>query len=395
MIRNAFFFKSALNLCFFLLGVFVFGQNDTSTNSSEAVKTVVIDAGHGGRDPGCVGRFLKEKDVALFISLKLGDFIKKAYPQMNVLYTRDEDVFIPLDERAKVANDNEADLFISIHANAASPSAYGTETFVLGLHRTESQRKVMERENSTIHFEEGAEEKYKDFDLSPEAIIARQLQQGIFLDHSISFAENIESNFVGLGRKSRGVKQAGFLVLYKTTVPSVLVEVGFLTNRAEESFFRDTLNRIKIANSLFKSFQNYKNQMDGVERLIQDGEGFKELMEKHETDEKDKSEEEENNGNSTSIEKDDAKNVVFRVQIATSSTALKLSDSRFKGNQVWEYQDGGLFKYTTARTLNDIDTAKKHQKEMREKGFEHAFVIAFNDEERITIADAIKLLKGN
>jgi len=388
MIRTAFFLKSILAILFLIGSMSLMSQTNGANNSSEAVKTVVIDAGHGGRDPGCVGRFLKEKDVALYISLKLGDFIKKAYPNINVLYTRDTDVFIPLDERAKVANDNEADLFISIHANAASPSAYGTETFVLGLHRTESQRKVMERENSTIHFEDGAEEKYKGFDLSPEAIIARQLQQGIFLDHSISFAENIESNFVDLGRKSRGVKQAGFLVLYKTTVPSVLVEVGFLTNRAEENYFRDTLNQIKMANSLFKAFQNYKNEMDGVERLIKDGDGFKELVEKHKAAKTEQKEE------ILNTDKEDTKshNIVFRVQIATSSTALKLSDARFKGNQVWEYQDGGLYKYTTARTVNDLETAKKHQAEMREKGFEHAFVIAFDDKKRIPIAEAIKLL---
>lgn len=380
MTRSAFFFKSILTVFILTLIFYTHGQ-------SAAVKTVVLDAGHGGRDPGCVGRYLKEKDVALFVSLKLGNFIKKAYPEMNVLYTRDTDVFIPLDERAKVANDNEADLFISIHANAASPSAYGTETFVLGLHRTESQRKVMERENSTIHFEEGAEEKYKGFDLSPEAIIARQLQQGVFLDHSISFAERIESGFIDLDRKSRGVKQAGFLVLYKTTVPSVLVEVGFLTNRAEENYFRDTLNQIKIANSLFKAFQEYKNEMDGVERLIKDGEGFKELVEKHKEDTK-------NNFEAEDL-KEESHNIAFRVQIATSGAALKLSDARFKGNQVWEYEDGGHFKYTTARTFDDLELAKKHQSEMREKGFEHAFVIAFDDKKRIPILDALKLLSND
>lgn len=386
MTRSAFFFKSILTVFFLTLIFCTYSQSGAANDNSAAVKTVVIDAGHGGRDPGCVGRYLKEKDVALFVSLKLGKFIKSAYPEMNVLYTRDTDVFIPLDERAKLANDNEADLFISIHANAASPSAYGTETFVLGLHRTESQRKVMERENSTIHFEEGAEEKYKGFDLSPEAIIARQLQQGVFLDHSISFAERIESGFIDLDRKSRGVKQAGFLVLYKTTVPSVLVEVGFLTNRAEENYFRDTLNQIKVANSLFKAFQEYKNEMDGVERLIKDGKGFKELVEKHK--------EENKNIFKTEI-REDAHHIAFRVQIATSSAALKLSDARFKGNQVWEYEDGGHFKYTTARTFDDLELAKKHQSEMREKGFEHAFVIAFDDKKRIPILDALKLLSND
>lgn len=388
MTKYAFFLKSLMLTSLFLWALDVFAQSNGSDNSSEAVKTVVIDAGHGGRDPGCVGRFLKEKDVALFISLKLGEFIKSAYPTMNVMYTRDTDVFVPLDERAKIANDNEADLFISIHANAASPSAYGTETFVLGLHRTESQRKVMERENSTIHFEEGAEEKYKGFDLSPEAIIARQLQQGVYLDHSIAFAEKIENGFTNLGRKSRGVKQAGFLVLYKTTVPSVLVEVGFLTNRAEENYFRDTVNQVKMANSLFKAFQKYKNDMDGVERMIKDGAGFQEMVERQQERKSEKIEE----AQATAEPKN---NVAFRVQIATSSTALKLSDPRFKGNQVWEYQDGGLYKYTTARTIDDIEEAKRHQSEMREKGFEHAFVIAFNDKERITVAEALKLLKSD
>jgi N-acetylmuramoyl-L-alanine amidase len=388
MSKYAFFLNSLLLVSLFLLVLDASAQANGANNSTEAVKTVVIDAGHGGRDPGCVGRFLKEKDVALFISLKLGEFIKSAYPNMNVLYTRDTDVFVPLDERAKMANDSEADLFISIHANAASPSAYGTETFVLGLHRTESQRQVMERENSTIHFEEGAEEKYKGFDLSPEAIIARQLQQGVYLDHSIAFAEKIENGFTNLGRKSRGVKQAGFLVLYKTTVPSVLVEVGFLTNRAEENYFRDTVNQIKMANSLFKAFQKYKNDMDGVERLIKDGAGFQEIVERH----KEMKQELVEQAQDASEKKS---NVAFRVQIATSTTALKLSDPRFKGNQVWEYEDGGLYKYTTARTIDDLEEAKKHQSEMREKGFEHAFVIAFNDRDRIPVADALKLLSSD
>lgn len=354
-------------------------QESNAVNTSEAVKTVVIDAGHGGRDPGCVGRFLKEKDVALFVALKLGEFIEESYPDVKVLYTRDNDVFVNLDERAKIANENEADLFISIHANAASPSAYGTETFVLGLHRSESQQKVAERENATIHYEEGAEERYADFDMSPDAIIARQIQLSVFLDQSIAFADKIQKGFSGLNRKDRGVKQAGFIVLYKTTVPSVLVEVGFLTNRAEENYLRDTVNQIKIANSLFKSFQEYKNELEGVERLIHDGEGVKEAIK----------------GQNKEVfeEQNEKHHVVFRVQIATSSEQLKLSDARFGGQQVWEYQDDGFYKYTTARTFENVREAKEHLKNLNKAGFENAFVVAFDNAKRISISEAKELLK--
>lgn len=379
MVVETKFLYSALIFLLTLSFQWTTAQDNGVVNTSEAVRTVVIDAGHGGRDPGCIGRFLKEKDVALFVALKLGEFIKEAYPDVKVLYTRDNDVFVNLDERAKIANDNEADLFISIHANAASPSAYGTETFVLGLHRSESQQKVAERENATIHYEEGADERYADFDMSPDAIIARQIQLSVFLDQSIAFADKIQKGFGGLGRKDRGVKQAGFIVLYKTTVPSVLVEVGFLTNRAEENYLRDSVNQIKIANSLFKSFQEYKNDLEGVERLIKDGDGVKEAI---------KGQKEE-----TVEESNDKHHVVFRVQIATSSEQLKLSDSRFGGQQVWEYKDDGFYKYTTARTFESVKDAKEHLKQLDKVGFENAFVVAFDNAKRISISEAKELLK--
>ena len=167
-----------------LFAVFTFSirLNAQLSNSDRSIlKTVVIDAGHGGKDPGCHGGYANEKTVCLNIALKLGEMIKKKYPNIKVVYTRDRDVFIELNERANIANRAKADLFICIHANAASPAAYGSETYVLGLHRTESQQKVAERENSTIFMEDDKGAKYKDFDLSPDAIIARQIQLSVFL----------------------------------------------------------------------------------------------------------------------------------------------------------------------------------------------------------------------
>ena len=228
--------QAQLAVLFLMLFVLLQVQAQEDESSFGAIKTVVIDAGHGGKDPGCHGAAANEKTVCLSMALKLGEMIKKDYPHINVVYTRDKDVFIELDERAKIANRNKADLFICIHANAAGPTAYGTETYVLGLHRTEAQQNVAERENATIHLEDDGGAKYKDFDMSPDAIIARQIQLSVFLDQSINFASKLQTEFKTLGRHDRGVKQAGFLVLYKTTMPSVLIETGFLTNPTEEKF---------------------------------------------------------------------------------------------------------------------------------------------------------------
>ncbi|MCC5923186.1 MAG: N-acetylmuramoyl-L-alanine amidase [Crocinitomicaceae bacterium] len=358
--------------------------------AQDLMHTVVIDAGHGGKDPGCIGKYLKEKDVALRISLKLGEFIKEKYPDMNVVYTRDKDVFLALDERAKIANKNNADLFISIHANAASPKAYGTETFVLGLHRTESQQKVAERENSIIHFEENSEEKYADFDLSPDAIIARQIQLSVFLDQSIYFASNIQKEFGGVGRFDRGVKQAGFLVLYKTTMPSVLVEAGFLTNPAEENFLRDTLNQDQLANAIFRAFQQYKNTIEGNQVPIVDASYIKNVKAGKPVVASPKVE----SVAEKSVQLKDS-DIIFKIQIDTSRDKLSLTDPRFKGEDVSEYVQDGLFKYTVDAIVNDFEAAKKRREELVQKGFQHAFVVAFRQDERMNISEAIAQSRKN
>lgn len=348
----------------------LFAQEDESLLGT--IKTVVIDAGHGGKDPGCHGAIANEKEVCLSMALKLGKMIKEKYPDIKVVYTRDSDVFVELDERAKIANRNNADLFICIHANAASASAYGSETYVLGLHRTEAQQNVAERENSIIHLEDDGGEKYKDFDLSPDAIIARQIQLSVFLDQSINFASKLQNEFKGLGRYDRGVKQAGFLVLYKTTMPSVLIETGFLTNPSEEKFLSDTLSQTKMANAMFTAFKNYKNELEGVDVQT-------DIVADNTND---------INNNVVSTSEDD---IVFRVQIETSTTKIPLTDSRFKGYTMYEYQQDGLYKYTTGAFENNFNSANELKQKMRAVGFEYAFVVAFRNGERINLQKAINL----
>lgn len=340
----------------------------------ETIRTVVIDAGHGGKDPGCHGASAHEKNVCLSMALMLGKQIKARYPGIKVVFTRDKDVFIELDERARIANKANADLFICIHANSASPTAYGTETYVLGLHRTDAQAKIADRENSTIYLEDDKGEKYKDFDLSPDAIIARQLQLSVFLDQSILFAGKLQAEFNTLGRYNRGVKQAGFLVLYKTTMPSVLIETGFLTNPEEEKYLADTTGQRKMASAMFSAFEKYKNELEGVDQKTTTGRPITI------TNEEPVKEKEAANGK-----------IVFRVQVETSETKVASTSSRFKGLSVFEYKQDNLYKYTIGTFENDFSGANSYKNELREKGFSNAFVVAFQNGERISLEKAIKL----
>jgi N-acetylmuramoyl-L-alanine amidase len=387
MEKNRSFYK----ICSLFVLLFVFGGfilNDTYAQKDElfnsAIKTVVIDAGHGGKDPGCNGAHSNEKTVCLNMALALGEMIKKNYPDIKVVYTRDKDVFVELDERAKIANRNNADLFICIHANSAGPAAYGAETYVLGLHRTESQQKIAERENSTIYLEADGGEKYKGFDLSPDAIIARQLQLSIFLDQSINYASKVQAEFKSLGRHDRGVKQAGFLVLYKTTMPSVLIETGFLTNPQEENFLGNKENQRKMAESMFNAFRKYKNELEGIH--------VDSKPNQTQTTTQPKTNETKNPPiNEVVSEGENKDKVVFRVQIQTSQKRIPTSSSEFKGMSIYEYQQDGLYKYATGYFVSDFKSANNHKNELRETGFAHAFVIAFLNGERINLEKAIKL----
>lgn len=231
------------------------------------VATIVIDAGHGGHDPGTSGKNTKEKDVALKIALKVGAYIEKNIPDVKVIYTRKDDRYLTLDKRADIANKNKADLFICIHANSLPGApAVGTETYVMGLHKNSNNFEVAKRENSVILMEQNYEERYEGFDPeSPESYILFSLAQSAYMQNSLNFAQKVEDQFkTRVGRSSRGVKQAGFLVLWRTTMPSVLIETGFLSNSKEETFLSGDSGQDLIASGIYRAFKEYKDELESV-----------------------------------------------------------------------------------------------------------------------------------
>ena len=251
----------------FLLAITLLNSSATIKQTDIVVDTIVIDAGHGGKDPGTHGAFMKEKDVALKIALKVGGYIEKNIPGVKVIYTRKGDQYLALDERAAIANKNKADLFICIHANAVpKPEILGTETYVMGLHKSEGNLDVAKRENAVILLDNNYQERYEGFDPnSAESYILFSIAQSAFQESSLKFAEKVESQFKSrLGRRSHGVKQAGFWVLWRTAMPSVLIEVGFLTNQREERFLSETSGQEMIASGIYRAFKEYKAQVESI-----------------------------------------------------------------------------------------------------------------------------------
>jgi len=232
------------------------------------VGKVVIDAGHGGHDPGTVGKKYKEKDIALSIALKVGAYIEANVKDVSVIYTRKDDTYIPLDMRAEIANKHKADLFISIHVNSmpSNNTTYGTETWVMGLHKSESNLEVAKRENSVILLDQDYKERYEGFDPnSAESYILFSLTQDAYQQSSLKMAGKVENQFrARVGRNSRGVKQAGFVVLYKTAMPSVLVETGFISNKAEEDYLGSEKGQELIASGIYRAFKEYKFEVESI-----------------------------------------------------------------------------------------------------------------------------------
>ncbi len=340
------------------------------------IKTVVIDAGHGGKDPGAVGKYSKEKDIALAVALKTGGYIKKNFPGVKVIYTRSTDKFIPLHKRGDIANSNNADLFISIHCNANnSSSIFGTETYVLGIEekRTKRNMDVAMIENAAILLEDNADEKYDNFDpKSPESLISLTLFQDENLEQSLDLAGKIQKQFTErVGRKDRSVQQAGFLVLWKTAMPSVLVELGYLSNPTEEKFLRSEEGQVFMASAIYRAFKEYKKEFE------KENDAWEYRKESVKTTPE----------SVKSIDPVIKQVVDYRVQFYTSPRQLPLSDSRFsKLDNLSYYEHNGMYKYTSGNFAT-IDDANIHRKKVKAAGFSDAFVVVFYKGKRVSMSE--------
>jgi len=368
----------------------------------EKITTVVIDPGHGGKDSGALGAISKEKDLNLTVALLTGDYIKKNCPDVKVIYTRERDVFVSLDERAAIANRANADVFISIHCNSTDgkTSAVGAETYVLGEHKNAANLEVAKKENASILYEEDADEKYGNFDLnSPEAYIALSLFQSEYLNQSLQLAANVQEQFSKrVGRKDRGVQQAGFLVLVKTAMPSILIELGFISNATEERFLASENGQTYMASAIYRAFRDFKASYEGENQTVAS-------PTQKETPAQPKVETPKEVPAETPVvevgkkpvvapeEKPEAKpaekaKVSFKVQFATRDTQIPITDKSFaKVPEVGVYFYNGAYRYTSG-DFRSKEEAITRQAEVRKLGFSDAFVVAFINGERATIKEA-------
>ena len=374
--------------------------------------TLVVDAGHGGHDPGAMGRIIREKEINLAVALKFGELVDKNFSDVRVIYTRKTDVYLTLQERADIVNNNHADLFISFHTNAAkSSSAFGTETYTLGLAKSKTNLDVAMRENSVILLEDDYKTKYRGFDpASVESYIMFEFMQDKYLDKSIDFAHTIQKQFSNYARRSdRGVRQAGFWVLHRSACPSVLIELGFVSNHSEEQYLASTEGQQNLANSVYNAFVNFKRNHDKKSGIQTSSRNYVEINEIEKKPAK--AEEEpvvENRDTATKTVPNITENsksespktevqvntnqVVFKIQLFASTLKLKSNDSRLKGlKNVDNFREIGLYKYTYGAE-NDYDKIMKLRKEISSK-FPEAFIIAFVGDKKMTANEGLRMLK--
>ncbi len=339
---------------------------------------VVLDAGHGGHDSGNRGVLHQkyiEKNIALSIVLKVGAILEKE-PLVNVIYTRKKDVFLELWERAAIANKADADLFVSVHCNAHNSSAYGTETFVLGLHKSKANFEIAKKENEVIFLEDNYKEKYAGFDPSkPESLIGLTLMQEEYLDQSILLASLIQNNFTNkLKRHNRSVKQAGFWVLHNTYMPSVLVETGFLTNKKEGAYLNSKKGQNEMAREIAKAIIAYKNSL-----VLTTPDSQNPIIDKKEIDDA-----------ISQTEKKIYPDVIFKVQLAASKKKIETKPYNFNGlKDVKRTKEKGLFKYFYGAT-SDFNEIKLLKKYAREKGYTSAFIVAFKNGKKQNLSEVLK-----
>lgn len=357
------------------------GLENLLEDTDKTISTIVIDAGHGGKDSGCRGALakVKEKNVTLKIALKLGSYIKKAYPKLNVVYTRKTDKFIPLYERADIANKHKADLFISIHCNAVpqltarGKAVNGTETYVMGLHTAKENLDVAKRENEVILLEDDYKKNYDGFDPnSDEGHIMLSMVQDAYLNQSINLASKIDNQFrYKAKRNSRGVKQAGFVVLRQTTMPSVLIEAGFLTNKYEEKFLNTAYGQDLIASAIFRAFKEYSTEINPKEQP--------------------KAYESTSKGAADLNYMKPIKGIVYKVQLAAGSKPIETkTGSWVHVDKIEVVKDGKMYKYLSGNYYS-YASCLKTQKNLKSKGFKDAFIVAYKDGKKISVSAAKKI----
>ena len=379
--------------------------------------TLVIDPGHGGHDAGALGAISKEKNINLAVALRFGKYVEQNLPEVRVIYTRKTDVFIPLNERANIANRANADLFISVHTNAlpAGKVARGFETYTLGMHRAKDNLDVAMRENSVISMEKDYQQRYQGFDpRSSESYIIFEFIQGKNMERSVELARMIQRGVCdGANRPDKGVHQAGFLVLRETSMPGCLIELGFITTPDEERLLNDDGRVDDIARSIYEAFARYKNKYDrsvsvpyraknseevNLPKIVPDQEPAPKtrVVTRVEQPKREEAKREvkkaEPKKESKKAEVADAP--VFKLQIFVGSRTLRKGDAHFKGETDYDsFQEGNLVKYTLGASTN-YNEIYRLRKEKLEK-FPEAFIIAFKNGQKYDVNQAIREFKQN
>ncbi len=352
---------------------------------------VVIDPGHGGRDPGAIGRISKEKDINLKVALKVGDLIRKNCKDVQVIYTRSTDVFVALDRRAQIANNAKADLFISIHTDAASGSktAKGASTWTLGLARSDANLEVAKRENSVILYESDYQTRYAGFNPnSAESYIIFEFMQDKYMEQSVHLASLMQKEFrTTCKRVDRGVHQAGFLVLKASAMPSILIELGFISTPEEERYLNSEQGMHTLAHGIYRGFLQYKKEQEL--RLT----GVSEIVLPPATSEPASAASSQQTAvASQSASSYSGEEIVFKVQILSANRLLPANDKSFKGLQgVDHYREGSMYKYTYGAST-DYNQVQQTRRSVSTQ-FKDAFIVAFRGDTKMDIKEAIEIFK--
>ncbi|UTD14018.1 N-acetylmuramoyl-L-alanine amidase [Tenacibaculum mesophilum] len=360
--------------------------------SAQKKYTVVLDAGHGGKDPGNLGNGYREKNIALRVALDVGKELSTS-KDIQVVYTRKKDVFVELHNRAKIANDKKADLFVSIHCDAFRRSdPHGASTFVLGLSGNKENLEIAKKENSVILLEDNYKQNYDYDPNSPESVIGLSVLQEENLENSLGIAGLVQNNFVAIKRNNRKVKQANFLVLRETVMPSVLIELGFLTNKNEGKFLNSRKGQLKMAKSIAQAIRKYfeRLKLNTISETITVNAPLVENEVVNKVAEKDIQVVKKENilEKKASLSKPVSAKVMFRIQVAASRK--KLSTSSFKGLENVEYLFiDNYYKYYYGN-LPSLSEIKKVLPKVRSKGYKDAWIVAFKNGKRISIKEALK-----